>query len=216
MASATFSSPSDLLGLASSVIVIEDSGGGQEWRPVETFDSSGAIIGGSVTRIRPIYVYNVRYRLEATATLTFTLGAVTNTDYVIIGYNYTSSQTTYPTITLNFVKFSNINKRNSASKTKEYTFAGGFGVVATHGATVATGYQGVSSTSSATSQSAEVLEATSGDFHEGGYAVYGIKASHTLDATGAITVSSGTITGDTVRESVTGHKLFTKAWSVYP
>lgn len=216
MSSAAFSSAADLLGLGSSVIVVEDSGGGQEWRPVETFDNTGAIIGGSVTRIRPIYVYNVRYRLEATASLTFTVGAVTNTDYVIIGYSYSSSATTYPTITLNFVKFSNVNKLNGSSKTKEYTFSGGFGVISTHGATIASGYQAVASTSSASSQSAEVLEASSGDFHEGGYAVYGIKAQHSVDATGAVTVSSGTVIGDPAREAATGHKLFTKTWIVYP
>lgn len=216
MASATFSSASDLLGLAATGVIVEDSGGGQEWRPVETFDNTGAIISGSVTRIRPIYVYNVRYRLEATGTLTFTVGAVTNTDYVIVGYSYNGSQTTYPTVTLNFVKFSSINKRNSASKTKEYTFSGGFGVVSTHGATIASGYQAVTSTSSATSQSAEVLEASSGDFHEGGYAVYGIKAQHSVDATGAVTVASGTVIADPVREAATGHKLFTKTWITYP
>jgi hypothetical protein len=213
MAEMTYFAPSDLLGLSDGTnIILASSGGGARKQYVEVFTANGAYIPTAAVATRPHDEHTVEYELIG-GSLALNIGAAVNTNYFITGVSANCGSEQYPRVSVTFLKFSAANKFNSGSKKGTITLTGGFGVVNLFGATAA---GAISSSLSLTTQQAETLASTSGDYQEGGYAIYGLKTECSVESTTAITIpAGGKETASDENGSQTGAKIFSKSWFEY-
>lgn len=201
----------DLLGLATNDdIVLNDTNGGPVNQFVEGVNHDAAWIDSAAQIVRPIEQYTNSYTLYSSS-LVLSLGALVNTDYIITGCQAGSTNEGYPTVSVTFVKLSNVNKF-LVTETGTETIAGGFGLVNKFGATFA---QGISSRMSLSMKTADALEPTSGDFSEGGYTVFGFKRSIELESFDALVYAAGHVESSGTRKSAEGWDILFWSGFVY-
>tara|TARA_R110002110_G_scaffold55641_3_gene158810 strand:+ start:911 stop:1537 length:627 start_codon:yes stop_codon:yes gene_type:complete len=201
----------DLLGLATDDdIVLNDTTGGPVNQYVEAVNHDAVFIDAAAQIVRPISQFTNSYTLISSS-LVLSLGALVNTNYLITGIQAGSNSGGYPTVSVTFVSFSNVNKF-VANETGTTTILGGFGLVNKFGGTFA---QGVSSSMTLSTKTADALEPTSGDFSEGGYTVYGFKKSISLESFDAITFAALKVESSGTRKNAEGWDVLFKTGFVY-
>jgi hypothetical protein len=213
MAEMTYFAPTDLLDLADGTnVILAGNGGGARKQYVEVFAATGAYIADAAVATRPHDEFTVEYELVG-GSLVLNVGEAVNTDYFITGISANCGSEQYPRVSVTFLKFSAANLFNSGSKKATITITGGFGVVNLFGATAE---GAISSSLSLTTQQVETLASTSGDYQEGGYAIYGLKQECQIESTTAISLpADGKETSSDERASSTGAKTYSKSWFEY-
>jgi hypothetical protein len=213
MAEMTYFDPSDLLGLADGTdVILVSSGGGARKQYVEVFAANGAYIPDAAVATRPHDEFTVEYEVIG-GTLELNIGVAVNTDYFITGISANCGSEQYPRVSVTFLKFSAVNLFNSGSKTATIEITGGFGVCNLYGATAV---GAISSSLSLTAQTVETLASTSGDYQEGGYAIYGLKQECSIESTTEITIpADGKETSSDERAGSTGASTYSTSWFEY-
>lgn len=213
MAEMTYFDPDDLLGLSDVAdIILVSNVGGARAQHVEVYAANGVYLEAGVVPIRPREEHTVEYQLIG-GTIEIPIGEAVNTSYFITGVSCNCSAESYPRVSITFAKFTNANMFNTGSKKATITLTGGFGVVNLFGATAV---GAISSSMSLGTGTVETLASTSGDLQEGGFALYGLKQTCSIESTTAISLPAlGHSTAEDEKASSTGASTFSKSWFEY-
>lgn len=210
----TYFAPNDLLGLANGTsIIIASNAGGERKQYTEVLGNTGAFITTAPVAVRPHEEHSIEYEVLS-GDLTVNVGQAVNTSYFVTGLSVSCSAESYPRVSVTFVKFSNVNKFNTGSKKCTIVISGGHGVVNLYGATAA---GAIGSSMSLSSQAAETISPTGGEFQEGGYGMFGIKQDCSIESTTAITIPvAGFLVSANTRGGNSGATVYSSSWLQYP
>jgi hypothetical protein len=208
----------DPLGLASGVIQLTNVEDNEVKEYNETLGDNARWIAAALKELRPRREGSCSYELLDTASLVLAFGAAVNTNFIITSASVNTSATARPTVTVGWMRPSNINKLKAYPTAITLTVPGGWGVVSNFGATIGDSQAAVSSTASIEMQTGDAGLGPDADYLASGLFYYGFKQSCTLQAYGAITLPVGgksTSKSNAPTVSRDGWKVYNAAWWTY-
>lgn len=213
----------DPLGLAGDYIQLESVDSNLITERHEVIGDSAKYITNAVQSKRPRTEGSCSYRLLDTATLTLPLGTALgqalDVNYVLTGISGSYSQEDNPIITVNWVKYSSIDKfKPYVTAALTAAFTGGYGVTELFGATLPADTAPVSSDFSIEFLSADAGLGTDADYIDGGMYFYGFKRTVDVTAYGVVTIPAAgyeTSRDDGASKTPEGWATYKAGWFDY-